>query len=95
MPTPQLLLTCGGGIMILPNMPLVDRADGGHLGVNRPREVWERVELSANELSHWGFLVAATVQVSLRALRNILRSSMAYPFIKRAGRFNQTQRYNE
>jgi hypothetical protein len=94
MPTPQLLLTCGGGIMILPNMPLVDRADSGHLGVNRPREVWERVELSANELSHWGS-VAATVQVLLRALRNILRSSMAYPFIKRAGRFNQTQRHNE
>lgn len=95
MPTPQLLLTCSGGTLTLPTLPLVDYADGGHLWVNRPRQVWGRVELTANELSHWRFLVAATAQVSLRTLRNIVHSSRAYPFVKRAGRFNQTQRYNE
>ncbi len=47
---------------------LIDRADGGSLIVNPPREVWERSELNANELMHWSCLVAATGQAMLEVL---------------------------
>jgi hypothetical protein len=56
------LFRCAGGNIVLPNrnLTLVDRADGGNLIVNPPREVWERQELSPEELTQWSFLVAAT-----------------------------------
>lgn len=47
---------------------LVDRADGGNLIVNPPRDVWERSELSAVELSLWSALVAATGRAMLDCL---------------------------
>jgi len=55
---------------MLPDAALVfvDRRDGGHLIVNPPRTVWERSELTAEELSRWSFLVAATGQAMLEAL---------------------------
>ncbi|HEY0372836.1 MAG TPA: hypothetical protein VGD79_12585 [Thermoanaerobaculia bacterium] len=62
------LFTCAGGSIVLPEMPLVDRNDGGNLIVNPPREVWERSELTAEELTQWSFLVAATGRAMLDVL---------------------------
>ena len=57
-----------GGAVVLPEMPLVDRADGGNLIVNPPRSVWDRSELTADELTAWSFLVAATGRAMLDVL---------------------------
>lgn len=56
--------------MILPDaaVTLADRADGGNLIVNPPREVWERSELSADELTKWSMLVASAGRAMLDAL---------------------------
>lgn len=62
------LYTGAGGTIVLPEMPLVDRNDGGNLIVNPPREVWERSELPAEELTQWSFLVAATGRAMLDVL---------------------------
>jgi len=48
-----------GGTVVVPKMVFLDRADGGHLIVNPPRDVWEQSELSAIELAHWCFLIGA------------------------------------
>jgi len=48
-----------GGTVVLPKMVFLDRADGGHLIVNPPRDVWEQSELTPVELAHWCFLVGA------------------------------------
>jgi hypothetical protein len=55
------IFTCPGGTVALPDaaLVLVDRADGGNLIVNPPRDVWERSELEPAELTRWSFLVAA------------------------------------
>ena len=37
----------------------LDRADGGHLIVNPPRDVWEQSELANVEFTHWCILVGA------------------------------------
>lgn len=60
--------TCDGGTLLIPHVTLCDRADGGHLVVNPPRDVWERSELSARELMRWSFLVAATGEAMLAVL---------------------------
>ncbi|HEX8155641.1 MAG TPA: hypothetical protein VF698_21085 [Thermoanaerobaculia bacterium] len=57
-----------GGSVVLPAMPLVDRLDGGNLIVNPPRAVWERSELTVDELIQWSFLVAATGRAMLDVL---------------------------
>lgn len=62
------LLICTGGSLTLPGLPLLDRADGGHLWVNPPREVWERSALTRDELMHWSFLIAAAGQAMLEVL---------------------------
>jgi len=64
------LFACQGGDISLPEkeMVLVSREDGGNLIVNPPREVWERSELSAEELKLWGYLVAATGRAMLDVL---------------------------
>jgi hypothetical protein len=64
------LFTCRGGDICLPDetLVLVDRLDGGNLIVNPPREVWERSELTAAELTDWSFLVAATGKAMLDVL---------------------------
>lgn len=64
----QELFTFRGGDMILPASPLIDRQDGGNLVINPPRAVWERSELSPDELTHWSFLVAATGRAMLDVL---------------------------
>ncbi len=64
------VLRCVGGTVQLPSkdLVLVDRGDGGNLIVNPPRSVWERSELSIDELDSWGRLVAATGQAMLTEL---------------------------
>ena len=64
------LFSCTGGQVLLPDTgsALIDRADGGNLIVNPPRDVWERSELNPDELTHWSFLVAATGQAMLEVL---------------------------
>ena len=78
MPNTVVLLKCSGGTVTLPPMPLVDREDGGHLVVNPPRAVWERGALSANELTHWGFLVAATAQAMMAVLPQLKDGCVNY-----------------
>jgi diadenosine tetraphosphate (Ap4A) HIT family hydrolase len=63
-----LLYEGPGGTLVLPKMLFLDRADGGHLIVNPPREVWERSELTAKELTQWSFLVAATGRAMIDVL---------------------------
>ncbi len=67
---PETILRCIGGEVALPeaNLVLVDRADGGNLIVNPPRDVWDRSELTPVELTKWQFLVAATAKAMLLEL---------------------------
>ena len=67
---PSILYTCAGGTIVLPqpDLVLVDREDGGNLVVNPPRAVWERAELTANELTAWSHLVAAAGAAMLETL---------------------------
>jgi diadenosine tetraphosphate (Ap4A) HIT family hydrolase len=78
MPETGVLLRCSGGTVTLPAMPLLDRADGGHLWVNPPREVWERSVLSPSELTHWSFLIAATAQAMLAVLPQLKDGCINY-----------------
>jgi hypothetical protein len=59
-----------GGTLVLPDASsvLATRLDGGNLLVNPPRPVWERSELSADELTQWAFLVGAAGAAMLDAL---------------------------
>ena len=72
------LFACEGGEVVLPDQPLVDRADGGNLIVNPPRAVWERSELTARELTAWSFLVAATGRAMLDALPQLAGGCINY-----------------
>jgi diadenosine tetraphosphate (Ap4A) HIT family hydrolase len=65
------LLHTPGGDVVLPELVLVGRADGGHLVVNPSRDVWERSELSPDELKSWSFLIAATGQAMLETLSQL------------------------
>src|SRR5262245_1718091 len=64
------LFTCAGGHVVLPDpsLVLVDRADGGNLCVDPPRDVWERSELEPDELRAWACLVAAAGRAMIDAL---------------------------
>ena len=59
-----------GGSLALPDerLVLVSREDGGNLIVLPPRPVWERSELTADELTRWSFLVAAAGRAMIDAL---------------------------
>lgn len=74
------LFTCQGGAIVLPapTLVLVDRQAGGNLLVNPPREVWERSELSATELTQWAFLVAATGKAMLDVLPQLTGGCLNY-----------------
>lgn len=74
------LFTCQGGSIALPDrrLVLVDRQTGGNLLVNPPREVWERSELSAAELTLWSFLVAATGRAMLDVLPQLAGGCINY-----------------
>lgn len=64
------ILSCAGGYVSLPDpkLVLVDRRDGGNLIVSPARDVWDRSELTATELTEWTFLVAATGRAMLDVL---------------------------
>lgn len=64
----RVLLSGPGGTLVLPDPLLLDRADGGHLVVNPPREVWERSQLTATELAAWSALVAAAGRAMIDTL---------------------------
>ncbi|MEO8500675.1 MAG: hypothetical protein ABI565_07155 [Vicinamibacteria bacterium] len=69
----------GGEIALPPrNLVLVDRLDGGHLAVHPPREVWERSELTPEELTQWSFLVAATGRAMLETLPQLHEGCLNY-----------------
>lgn len=74
------LFTCAGGQLVLPhrNLVLVDRQTGGNLVINPPRDVWERSELSAAELTAWSFLVAATGRAMLEVLPQLAGGCLNY-----------------
>jgi hypothetical protein len=64
------LFVCEGGSIVLPDTgrALVSREDGGNLIVNPPRDVWERSELTPDELTQWAFLVSAAGRAMIDAL---------------------------
>lgn len=74
------LYTCAGGDIVLPaqSLVLVDRADGGNLVINPPRDVWERSELSVAELTAWSHLVAATGQAMIESLPQLEAGCVNY-----------------
>lgn len=74
------LFACAGGTIVLPapTLVLVDREDGGNLVVNPPREVWERGELTPDELIAWSFLVAATGAAMLSCLPQLTGGCINY-----------------
>jgi GNAT superfamily N-acetyltransferase/diadenosine tetraphosphate (Ap4A) HIT family hydrolase len=72
------LLTHEGGDVVVPQLILTSREDGGHLIVNPPREVWERSELTRNELTMWSLLVAATGRAMLDVLPQLSNGCINY-----------------
>jgi diadenosine tetraphosphate (Ap4A) HIT family hydrolase len=65
-----ILFSCDGGHLVLPDRAslLVGRENGGNLVVNPPRPVWERSELTPQELSAFAFLVAAAGRAMIDVL---------------------------
>ena len=55
----KIIYRGAGGTVVLPKSVFLDRADGGHLIINPPKEVWEASELSPLDLAHWCFLYGA------------------------------------
>lgn len=74
----NVIFSGAGGTVTLPPTPLNGREDGGHLLVNPPREVWERSELTATELMHWSFLVAASGEAMLTTLPQLRDGCLNY-----------------
>jgi phosphonatase-like hydrolase len=74
------LLSCAGGRVVLPTKDslLTSAADGGHLVVDPPRDVWERSELTAEELTQWSILIAATGRAMLDALPQLQDACVNY-----------------
>ncbi|WP_428407993.1 hypothetical protein [Hyphococcus sp.] len=64
------LFACAGGAIYLPTRDgaLVSREDGGNLIVFPSRRVWERSELTLEELRNWSCLVAAAGAAMLKTL---------------------------
>jgi hypothetical protein len=76
----RTLFRSDGGALVLPDAAsvLCSRLDGGNLQVLPPRPVWERNELSADELTHWSFLVAAAGAAMLDALPQLEDACINY-----------------
>jgi diadenosine tetraphosphate (Ap4A) HIT family hydrolase len=72
------LLRCPAGTVELPALVLCDRADGGHLVVNPAREVWDRTDLTPEELTGLSFLVAATARAMLESLPQLADGCINY-----------------
>ena len=75
---PKILLSCAGGKVCLPDLPLIDRGDGGHLVIDPPRDVWDRTELTREELSFWERLIAATAKAMLTQLPQLKDGCLNY-----------------
>ena len=76
----RVLFACQGGFVLLPDAfsTLVNREDGGNLIINPPRPVWERSELDPEELTFWGFLVAATARAMIDVLPQLKDGCVNY-----------------
>ncbi|MBV8518345.1 MAG: hypothetical protein JO197_13185 [Acidobacteria bacterium] len=75
----RLFASAAGEVVLpAPHLVLVDRADGGHLIVNPPRPVWERSELTRDELVAWSLLVAAAGRAMLDALPALAGGCLNY-----------------
>jgi hypothetical protein len=70
--------TCPLGTIVQPVLVLVDRGDGGHLIVNPARDVWERSELTRDELAQWSCLVAATGRAMIDTLPQLADGCVNY-----------------
>jgi len=76
----ERLLVCAGGTIEVPvkGNVLVPREDGGHLIVNPPRPVWERSELTKDELLAWSMLVASAGQAMIESLPQLRDGCVNY-----------------
>jgi hypothetical protein len=74
------LFACAGGHLALPDRSalLLSRADGGNLVIYPPRIVWERSELTRDELALWGALVASAGWAMLDALPQLAGGCINY-----------------
>ena len=74
------LLRGDGGALVLPERTnlLVSREHGGNLIVNPPRPVWERSELTADELSQFAFLVSAAGRAMIDTLPQLAGGCVNY-----------------
>ena len=72
------ICSCAGGAVVVPEHPFIDRADGGHLVVNPAREVWDRSDLSCDELMQWAALAAAAGWAMLNALPQLADGCINY-----------------
>jgi diadenosine tetraphosphate (Ap4A) HIT family hydrolase len=75
-----ILFSCNGGHLVLPDRAslLASREQGGNLVVHPPRAVWERSELTPEELTHFGFLVAAAGRAMIDALPQLQGGCVNY-----------------
>lgn len=74
------LLRSDGGALVLPDRAnlLVSRELGGNLVVNPPRPVWERSELTADELTQFAFLVSAAGRAMIDTLPQLAGGCINY-----------------
>ena len=72
------LIRCAGGSVGLPTRPMNHRSDGGHVLVHPPRPVWERSELTPEELALWSCLVAAAGRAMLDTLPQLAGGCLNY-----------------
>lgn len=75
----KLFITTGGSLL-LPDRSalLLDRFTGGNLVVLPPRPVWERSELTREELANFSFLVAASSKAMLDSLPQLKDGCLNY-----------------
>ena len=74
------LFSCAGGALVLPARAslLVSRENGGNLVVNPPRPVWERSELTPDELTQFAFLVSAAGRAMIDVLPQLADGCVNY-----------------
>ncbi len=75
-----VLFSCHGGHLVLPDRAslLASREQGGNLVVNPPRAVWERSELTPEELTQFAFLVAAAGRAMIDVLPQLEGGCLNY-----------------
>ena len=75
-----ILLRCDGGTLTLPDRAslLVGRENGGNLVVHPPRSVWERSELTPDELTQFAFLVSAAGRAMIDMLPQLAGGCINY-----------------